>query len=148
MTSAPIFHLDPQRPKDLWRVLGFPSRGAELYRALEDGLPYRVYTELTELLDLRKQDLAEIMGIAPATMRRRIKAGRFNQNESDKLYRLVQIFSAACDLFEGDFKGAQRWLTRQVKGLGGARPIDMIATSAQTDAALDLVSRLEHGVFA
>jgi uncharacterized protein (DUF2384 family) len=35
-----------------------------------------------------------------------------------------------------------------VQGLGGARPAEMIATSAGTDAVLDLIGRLEHGVFA
>ncbi|QIM50509.1 DUF2384 domain-containing protein [Pusillimonas sp. DMV24BSW_D] len=46
----------------------------------------------------------------------------------------------------GDSKAAQRCLTQPVKGLGGELPINMIASSDQTNAVLDLIGGLEHGV--
>lgn len=146
--TTPIFEPGHKAPRDLWHILGIPSRGPDLYRALERGLPYRVYTELARITGLDKQSLAQVVDIAPATLQRRLKSGRFNQGESDRIYRLARVFSAACELFEGDADAAQQWMNRPVRGLGGARPIDMMVTSAQTAAVLDLIGRLEHGVFA
>ena len=147
MTVA-IFHPSSSRATDLWTLLGIPSRGPGLYQALEEGLPYEVYAELSRVTGLDKGSLARVVDIAPATLQRRIRSGRFNQEESDRIYRLAQVFSAACELFEGDVPAAQRWLNQPVRGLGGARPVDMMVTSAETMAVLDLIGRLEHGVFA
>ena len=73
--------------------------------------------------------------------------GVFNLGESDRLYRLAEISSAAIELFEGDEDKARNWLNHPVKGLGGKRPVDMAITSAETEATIDLIGRLEHGVF-
>lgn len=148
MSDVAVFEPEHKAPVDLWQSLGIPSRGPGLYRALEDGLPYRVYSDLARAIGLDKQSLAKAVDIAPATMQRRMKSGRFTQGESDRIYRLAQVFSAACELFEGDTQGAQRWINQPVKGLGGVKPIEMMATSAETAAVLDLIGRLEHGVFA
>jgi len=133
---------------DFWRGLGIPRRGHDLYAALAAGLPVRSYTALAAATGLARQALASALGIASATLQRRIKAGRFNRDEGDRLYRLAEIFGAILELFEGDMTGAQRWLVSPVRGLGGVRPVDMVVTSAQTNAVLDLIGRLEHGVFA
>lgn len=148
MSDLAIFHPSANTQPDLWQALGIPSRGPRLYEALHDGLPYRVYTKLANATGLSKTQLARVVDIAPATLQRRVKSGHFTQDESDRLYRLAQVFSSALQLFEGNEPSAQRWLNQPVRGLGGSRPIDMIATSAQTDAVLDLIGRLEHGVFA
>lgn len=147
MVDVAIFEPAHNAPHNIWQVLGIPSRGPDLYRALETGLPYRVYTDLASAIGLDRQSLAKVVDIAPATLQRRVKAGRFTQSESDRIYRLAQVFSAACDLFEGDEQGARRWINQPVKGLGGARPVDMMTTSAETTAVLDLIGRLERGVF-
>lgn len=133
---------------EFWRKLGIPSRGALLYKSLEQGLPYSTFTRLAKVTGLDKQSMASVVNIAPATLQRRIKAGHFQQDESDRLYRLAQVYCATLELFEGDTEAAQAWLHRPTRGLGGVRPIDMIVTSAQTNAVLDLIGRLEHGVFA
>lgn len=148
MTHATLFEPTPRTHDDFWQSVGIPSRGPRLYAALQRGLPYQVYAHLAKATGLDKQALAKVVDIAPATLQRRIKSGHFNQDESDKLYRLARVFSNTCKLFEGDEQAAQRWLNQPVKGLGGARPIDMIVTSAQTSAVLDLIGRIEHGVFA
>ncbi len=148
MSSLPVFMPADQSQNDFWRRLGIPRRGQDLYAALAAGLPVRTYTELAVATGLSRQVLAAALGIAPATLQRRFKSGRFNREESDRLYRLADLFGAILELFEGDTVAAQRWLVSPVRGLGGVRPVDMVLTSAQTDAVLDLVGRLEHGVFA
>uniref|UniRef100_UPI000F014A90 antitoxin Xre/MbcA/ParS toxin-binding domain-containing protein n=1 Tax=Pseudomonas viridiflava TaxID=33069 RepID=UPI000F014A90 len=88
------------------------------------------------------------LGIAPATLQRRLKAGRFNVEESDRLFRLASIYAAALALFEGHTDAVQRWLIHPVAGLDLRRPLDMLITSAESHSVLDLIGRLEYGVMA
>jgi len=137
-----------KRSPGFWKTVGIPARGAGLHRALREGVPYVVYKQLVSVAGLEHQELARYLVIPPATLRRRAKAGRFKVEESDRLYRFAEVLKAAIDLFEGDRERAVHWLSNPVRGLGDRRPVDMLATSAEVEAVLDLIGRLEHGVFA
>lgn len=131
-----------------WQQLGIPPRGAQLYAALHAGLPYEVFERLAQFTDITRTALAIHLGIAPATLQRRLKVRQFNAEESDRLFRLASVYKAALDLFEDDVEATRRWLVEPVRGLGNHRPLEMLGTSAETQAVLDLIGRLEHGVVA
>ncbi len=134
--------------QSVWDSLGIPPRGSELYALLNEGLSFEVFIQIAELTQLDKKEVANVIHLAPATLARRAKAGRFNREESDKFYRLTEVVNAAVELFENDINAANQWLKRPAKGLDGKKPIEMLSTSAESEAVLDLIGRLEHGVFA
>lgn len=134
------------KPAGFWQQLGVPPRGAQLYIALHEGLPYEVFERLVQYTDVTRSALAIHLGIAPATLQRRLKVRQFNADESDRLFRLAAVYKAALDLFEGDNQATRRWLTEPVRGLGNRQPLEMLTTSAEAQAVLDLIGRLEHGV--
>jgi putative toxin-antitoxin system antitoxin component (TIGR02293 family) len=138
----------PPQATGFWQQLGVPPRGARLYAALREGLPYEVFERLAQYTDINRSTLAIHLGIAPATLQRRLKVRQFNAEESDRLFRLAAVYKAALDLFEGDTQATRRWLAEPVRGLGNRRPLEMLATSAEAQAVLDLIGRLEHGVVA
>ncbi|MCE7510403.1 MULTISPECIES: antitoxin Xre/MbcA/ParS toxin-binding domain-containing protein [Alloalcanivorax] len=129
-----------------WKAVGIPPRGAKLHRILRDGLPYTVYTKLASVAGIEHKELARYVVIPQATLQRRAKSGRFKIDEGDRLYRFAEVLKAATDLFEGDKARARQWLLNPVRGLGGRCPVEMIATSAEAEAVLNLIGRLEHGV--
>ena len=57
-----------------------------------------------------------------------------------------KVFQATLALF-GSEEAANHWLKNPVRGLGNKRPIDMLSTTEDTKAVLNLIGRLEHGVF-
>ncbi|MDY0919385.1 type II RES/Xre toxin-antitoxin system antitoxin [Pseudomonas viridiflava] len=134
--------------QDFWQKLGIPPRGDSLYTALRNGLPYEIFERLAQYTDLNRSTLAEHLGIAPATLQRRLKVRQFNSEESDRLFRLAAVYKATLDLFEDDTEATRLWLANPVHGLGNRRPLEMLATSAEAQAVLDLIGRLEHGVVA
>lgn len=136
-----------KNPDSFWNTLGFPARGEQLFRALHDGFPFEVFNKLAKVSGLDNITLALSINIKPAALKRRAKAGSFNIDESDKLYRIAEVFKAALDLFENDQKAAQIWIQSKVRGLGYKRPIEMLSTTAETEAVLNLIGRLEHSVF-
>ena len=91
-----------------------------------------------------KKEIARVVTIAPATLSRRAKNGKFTAEEGDKLYRFTAVVVAAIALFENDLESAMYWLQTLAQGLGNKRPLDMLATSAETRSVLDLIGRLEH----
>lgn len=136
------------QPRDLWQVLKIPARGVALHEALDQGFPADLLAELSQLSGLSRERLGSALDFAPATVQRRLKAGRFNREESDRLFRLIKLMSEATRLFEGDIEEARAWMNREVKGLGYRRPVEMMATSAEADEVFALMGRLEHGVLA
>ena len=57
-----------------------------------------------------------------------------------------KVFQAALALF-GSEEAAHHWLKHPVRGLDNKRPIDMLSTAEDTKLVLNLIGRLEHGVF-
>lgn len=141
------YHPSAHRVINVWESVGLPSRGIPLHQAIEAGLPVAFFDRLAKLLDVDKKSLAAYADIAPATLQRRLKAGRFSRDESDRLYSFVAVINAATDLFEGNGEAASQWLKRPVRALNNRCPIEMLATRVEADAVLDVIGRLEHGVF-
>lgn len=59
----------------------------------------------------------------------------------------IKLRMAAIDLFAGDEQSASEWLNKPAMALNGRKPIDMTNSDAELRLALDLVGRLQHGVF-
>ena len=132
---------------DIWKAVGLPPRGEALYAALNQGVSFEIYNKISKLIQLDRKEVARVIHLAPATLARRAKAGKFTREEGDRFYRLTAVLSAATELFEGNIDAANNWLKSSARGLGNNRPIDMLGTTAETEAVLDLIGRLEHGVF-
>lgn len=147
LTRMQAFNPAISQQPTVWEAIGIPSRGAQLHKAINQGLPFEVYHRLAELSGMDKHEIASLLKLAPATLQRRAKQKKFTVDEGDKFFRLAQIISAAIELFEGDTEKALEWLKKPARGLALQRPIEMAATSAQSVEVLDHIGRLEQGVF-
>lgn len=67
--------------------------------------------------------------------------------ESDRIYRIAEIYRSAVQLFEGDAESARSWLSEPARALGGIRPLQHLDTEAGAGEVRDLIGRLEHGVY-
>lgn len=59
----------------------------------------------------------------------------------------IELRKAATDLFAGDEQSAAEWLNKPAKALNGRKPIDMTNSDAELRLALDLIGRLQYGIF-
>ncbi|WP_165395069.1 antitoxin Xre-like helix-turn-helix domain-containing protein [Thiomicrorhabdus indica] len=131
----------------IWSVAGIPRGGVSLLNEVERGFKHGTVKRVAEYSGVSQQLLIESLGLNRSTYSRRAKAGRLNQDESDKLYRFTEVLSNTIELFEGDKVAAKNWLQSPVKGLGERAPIDMIKTQSGSEMVLQLIERLEEGVF-
>lgn len=132
----------------LWRFAGLPPRGLELTRMLEAGLPVAVIDDIRHWSAMSRAEIMKVTGINERNIARRKSAGKsLSPNESERIARFVRVMDAAVQLFGGNKEDATQWLSRPVKGLGNIAPITLLATESGALDVLDLIGRLEHGVF-
>jgi putative toxin-antitoxin system antitoxin component (TIGR02293 family) len=113
--------------------------------ALDDiGYPLPVKAE--EGCTLIEIIISKAICVAPTTLARRARAGRFNAVESDRLVALVAVFDGALSLFENDKTATTEWISSPVRGLGSKRPLDMLGTGVETKAVFDFIGQLERGI--
>jgi len=147
-TAIRTYIPNPVIEQSIWQQVGLPSRGEPLHRKVREGIEYPVFSTLANLAGLDIRQLAATLGIPATTAHRRAREGRFNPQESDRIVRMLEVLDAATRLFEGDRSNACEWLQRPARGLGNQTPLSLLGTSVETEAVLDLIGRLEHGVIA
>lgn len=146
LSSIKEYQPGPPASDCIWSVLGLPSRGIRLHELVHQGLPFEHLDQIASLLKMQRGVISRAIGVSPATLARRAKTGRFNSVESDRLVALIAVFERAVWLFEGDHCAANRWMSSPVRGFGSRRPLDMVRTRVEMQAALDFICQLEGGV--
>lgn len=137
------------RKKSLWELVGLPaSRGPELVTAIEKGLPVTIVIKAGQELSVTPSRLYNVLHIQERNRLRRKDSDKLTPEEGEKIARMLRVTEAAIGLFEGDRESAMRWLDKPCLGLNGKAPNDMLKSESGSIAVLDLINRLEHGVFA
>jgi len=109
----------------LFRRLGLIKGRADLVAQIHQGFPVAVIEKLADELELAQQTLLKVARIAPATLtrRRRSPSGSLSPEESDRIYRIAEVYRAVLQLFEDDGESARRWLGEPARALGGETPL-------------------------
>jgi len=123
-----------------------PRSSFDWIAIVREGLPARVLEALAGNLGLTRAELGAALGIAERTLARRRKEGVFTAEESAKLLRLARVLRRATEVFEKS-EAAVDWLKRPNRALGGERPLDLLDTEIGGESVLDVLGRIEHGVF-
>lgn len=94
------------------------------------------------------RSLAQLLGVAPATYDRRVREGKpLSQDDSDRVARLIDVERAAARVF-GDESAAREWLAAPIPVLGGAIPIELLATTPGHQAVMNALRRIMAGTAA
>jgi putative toxin-antitoxin system antitoxin component (TIGR02293 family) len=150
---------DPLELKALHRLvdqLGSPKRQAAEFRVfvgepsemipwLRAGVNASLYQTLRELLAVSDRQLSRIVRITPRTLKRRLKHGRLEPDESERVARLGRLLLRALEVFE-DLEKARRWLRKPQVALGNETPLDHADTEPGARQVEDLLGRIEHGI--
>lgn len=121
--------------------------GIAAVRKLEAGLPFHSIRRLQRSLDLPLEEVATLVRISPRTLARRKREGKFNFDESERLFRLTTVLDRALELFEGDEAAARRWLQKSRPIFDNQSGLELARSEIGAGEVKDLIGRLEHGVF-
>jgi putative toxin-antitoxin system antitoxin component (TIGR02293 family) len=112
-------------------------------RLIRVGLPVAALEHLAAVLQLPDDAIVIVVGSSPRSgQRRRTQAGRLNQAESKRAFRLARIAAAGCVAL-GSPAAVGRWLQRRNHALGGKLPISLLRTDV---GARDVQSALTRAL--
>ncbi|KAF0811241.1 hypothetical protein IGB42_04299 [Andreprevotia sp. IGB-42] len=118
---------------------------AKQIAALRAGLPAREAADFALQNGLAVGDLAPVLGLGPATLTRRSRAGgQLDQTASERLLRLARIARHATQAF-GDAARASAWLTSPHRLLGES-PLSLLDTAHGGHEVERQLLAIEHGL--
>ncbi len=123
-----------------------PRSSLDWVMLIRRGLPSAALESLTGNLGLAQAELAAVLGIPERTLARRKKEGTLSPEESAKLVRLARAVGRATEVFE-DRDAALEWLRRPNRALAREVPLRLLDTEIGAESVMDLLGRIEHGVF-
>jgi len=147
----PLAQAAPLRSSDAYQYAALigvqASTLGKLIQKVEDGLPFKTFERLVKLLNSSASEVADLLRIPQRTLNRRKKRGFLTHEESERILRMSRIVNASFNLFEDNRESAVSWLRKENRALGGETPLAMSGTEIGGEEILNLIGRLEHGVF-
>lgn len=120
---------------------------ADLGRQIEHGLPVDSLLRLARDFGLAQESLLRPLGLSKATLARIKKSrGRLSEHVSDRLFRVAAVLAQAEEVL-GSPENAIAWLNEGIPALGGATPLSRLTTTEGYQAVLDILGRIEYGVY-
>lgn len=137
-TRLDIGHLPPLRSLSLDSMIDI----------IEEGLPISVFKEICSLMEISENRLSEVIRIPISTLYRRKKRGYFSATESERLLRILKLYSKAVDVFDNRTEYARKWLKEEAYGLDGAIPLEYAKTEIGAKEVEQLLTRIDEGMVA
>ena len=131
----------------LAEVLGIdePRDEPALIELTRRGLPGDSIDALARNLGISVSDLSHYLHVSSRTLMRH-RGKLLDKHLSDHLLTIGTVVARCTDLFQSHEK-ASRWLKSPVLALGNSRPLDLLDTTTGANMVLNLLGRIEHGVF-
>lgn len=123
-----------------------PSTVGEWLNLLRSGLPGQGLERLLDSIELSRAEFCAALNIPERTLARRLGEGRLAADESEKVLRLARVWERAIIVFAGEAP-ARDWLKSPNASLENAIPLSLLDADIGADEVMNLLGRIEHGVF-
>ncbi|ACX95316.1 conserved hypothetical protein [Halothiobacillus neapolitanus c2] len=137
----------PTRVTDVVELYVPHAHGAELVRFIHQGLDLRIVKDASASINVPQTVFLHWSGIKPHNLKRRAKSGTLSAAEGESALRVMRVYEAAVNLFEGDTDAAKSWLETPAPALGGTKPGDLLHSETGAVEVMDLITRIEYGVY-
>ena len=118
----------------------------EMIVILKQGLPADAFDKLRDRLKVSDNLLSNIVQISKRTLNRRRQDGRLKTDESERVLRIARVYDKALEVFESE-EAVEGWLKKPARGLGRKIPLEYSDTDLGAQEVVNLLGRIEHGVF-
>lgn len=115
--------------------------------ATEKGFPINLAQNVQKRLDLSNKQFGKLLNISESTFQRRLKNNeKLSADEGEKLIEISTIIAKGIEVF-GDTADFQIWLNTPILALGNKKPILFLNSSIGREEILDILFRIEHGIY-
>ena len=123
-----------------------PKTDLDFIAVMREGLPFGALQHTIDALDIPLTEASRILRLNLRTLSRRKHSARLSQGESERVLRLARVAARASEVFR-DTVRARAWLREPVRALGSVAPMDLLDTDIGTAHVLDVLGRIEWGVY-
>jgi putative toxin-antitoxin system antitoxin component (TIGR02293 family) len=128
-------------------VVGSPRSEFEFIKIIRLGLPSKVITSVVKSSALSEEVICKSLRISKRTAaRRKANSARLKASESELIFRFSRVMVTAKEIL-GDKDKAREWLLSENTALNGERPIDLLDTGIGFEDVMDVLRRIEFGVY-
>lgn len=136
-----------KRPENLWNAAGLNSSdGLSIMGQVAEGLEGDIANRVAKWSHISQADFRKMTGIPNTTFNRGLKA-RFTADQGERIVRIIRVIARAVELFEGDKTAALTWLNEPNRALNWKMPSELISSETGTYEVMNLLMRIEHGVY-
>jgi len=118
----------------------------DLIDATRKGLPKRTVTALAKKLDISLERLSTLLHISHRTLQRKKPTEHLSIHVSEQILAIAEVVRRGLEVLEDDERFV-KWLHSDLRSLQYKKPIDFMDTSLGTQMILDILGRIEHGVY-
>jgi putative toxin-antitoxin system antitoxin component (TIGR02293 family) len=128
-------------------VVGTPASDFEFIQVLRKGLPSKVIRCVVLASAISEDIIFKSLHIAKRTVaRRKANATRLKPAESELIYRFSKVLVTAAEILGGKDQ-ARTWLLTPNRALNENKPIDLLDTEIGFTDVMDVLTRIEFGVY-
>lgn len=127
------------------RVFGQHLGADAAFELIDRGLEISVLDNFLKLFPGAGPEISTILHVSERSLARRRSQGRFTPAESDRLFRLVEMYSlASCVL--GSAEAADELMRSPAAAFGDRAPLEYMRNEAGAQRVSTLLQRIEHSV--
>jgi putative toxin-antitoxin system antitoxin component (TIGR02293 family) len=121
---------------------------ADLMRISEEGMPVGIIRAILEKMTFTNKEISKFLDISESTLHRYLRSdlNRLKKDEAEKAFHISKVIAKGLEIF-GNKRDFLNWLHNSNMALGGAKPIDWMNSSIGRDQLLDLLVRIEYGMY-
>jgi putative toxin-antitoxin system antitoxin component (TIGR02293 family) len=124
-----------------------PRTYLDLAQSIRQGLSYAAYQNVAKETGLTTDEAVSALAIPRRTLFRRKAEGTLDVASSERVMRLARVWARALEVFHEDQEAVGLWLRAPLRALGGVSPLSVLDTDVGALEALDVLGRLQDGVF-
>lgn len=116
-------------------------------RQLLEGVQRAMFAKVAkEIAMVPEKDLAQISGLSQRTISRMSDDQLLPQQSAEVIISIMRTYQRALEVFESEDM-AHKWLKTSLPVLGHQTPLQAVSNRFGAELVLDLLGRIEHGVY-
>lgn len=116
-------------------------------RQLLEGVQRAMFAKVAkEIAMVPEKDLAKISGLSQRTISRMSDDQLLPQQSAEVIISIMRTYQRAVEVFESEDM-AHKWLKTSLPVLGNQTPLQAVSNRFGAELVLDLLGRIEHGVY-
>lgn len=118
----------------------------DLIEITRRGLPKSVVISLSEILGISMEKMSDLLHVSHRTIQRKSNTDLLNTYSTEQVLEIAEVISKGIEVL-GTLESFKAWLHSEIRHLNYKKPIDFLDTSFGTHMILDMLGRIEYGVY-